>query len=112
MHFLLYVYKGEIAEHEVRKLQEALSDAPFASLLMDGSQDISGQEQETLYLRFSKNGLVKLKFLTIASPSSTTSKDLLSLVDDTFKTFKIDAGTAQTYFVLITATFKVFNCTP
>ena len=94
-YIFMNVYKGEIAEFEISKLKKELSDSSFLSVLMDGSQDISGQEQETLYVRFARHGQVKLRFLHIASPTSTASKDLLSLVDDTFNAFNIDTGTEK-----------------
>ena len=44
--------------------------------MMDGSTDISGDEQETIYIRTAMKGVVKERFLNISIPNSTKSLDL------------------------------------
>ena len=83
---------GAIAEHKVRQLQEEVARVQFVSFLMDGSQDISGKEQETLYLCYSHKGKVSLRFLTIDSPTSAASQHLFDLVQSAFKEYDIDLG--------------------
>ena len=58
---------------------------------MDGSTDISGDEQETLYIRSSVNGEVTEIFLFIGSPSSTKSADLFEFVKNVFKCTGLDS---------------------
>ncbi|XP_052242114.1 uncharacterized protein LOC127852260 [Dreissena polymorpha] len=54
------------------------------SLLIDGTTDFSGYEQECVFVRAAINGhdFVQESFLTIGSPSSTTAGDLKAFVDD------------------------------
>ncbi|XP_046577709.1 zinc finger protein 862-like [Haliotis rubra] len=53
-----------------------LEHAPFFSFIMDGSTDISGDEQESMYVRSCHKGVVTENFLNIGSPRSTCSSDL------------------------------------
>jgi hypothetical protein len=48
--------------------------------MMDGSTDISGDEQEAVYICFSEHGKVVDKFLGIGTPSSTTAKHLQEFI--------------------------------
>jgi ribosomal protein L5 len=48
--------------------------------MMDGSTDLSGDEQEAVYVRISVKGFIIERFLGIGSPKSTTSKHLEELV--------------------------------
>lgn len=47
---------------------------------MDGSTDISGDEQETLYIRLACRGQIKETFLCIGTPNSTAADDLKTFV--------------------------------
>ena len=60
-----------IAEVERSNLRKEIKNTKFLVFLMDGSTDISGDEQEVIYLRYSITGKVKEKFLAIGSPKST-----------------------------------------
>lgn len=57
---------------------------------MDGTTDISGDEQETIYVRSSLKGSVTERFLSIGTPVSTCSSDLYEFVVETFKQFSIN----------------------
>ena len=83
---------SESAECELRNLCEK---ANFLSFMMDGSTDIAGDEQETIYVRTTINGKVYTKFLCIGSPQSTCSSDLYEYVLQTFKNLAIDNFIAQ-----------------
>ncbi|KAH3837883.1 hypothetical protein DPMN_111285 [Dreissena polymorpha] len=60
---------------------------------MDGSTDISGSEQESLYVRLPTDGQIEERFLTIGSPVSTCSTDLFNFVNETFDKLEIPKGT-------------------
>jgi hypothetical protein len=47
--------------------------------------DISGDEQETIYIRTAMKGVVKERFLNISTPNSTKSLDLFENVMQVFK---------------------------
>ena len=80
---------GCIAAGETEKTIKLLNEAPFFSFKMDGSTDISGDEQETMYVRSSMKGIVTERFIFIGTPVSTCSKDLFDFVVDTFDKFNI-----------------------
>lgn len=75
-----------ISDLELEKTKTLLDNTKFFSFMMDGSQDISGTEQESIYLRFAEKGNIYNKFLHIGSPESTCSKDLHAHVCQTFET--------------------------
>lgn len=60
--------------------------------MMDGSTDLSGDEQEVIYLRVSTKGQVVDRFLGIGSPESTTAKDLEQFAISMFSSYGIDTG--------------------
>lgn len=45
------IFATAIAESERKKTVESLAALNFYAVMMDGSTDISGDEQETLYIR-------------------------------------------------------------
>ena len=65
---------------EKEKFSSSMREIKFYSLTMDGSTDNSVTEQETLFVRWCKNGKIVTRFLCIGEPNSTTSKDLLLFV--------------------------------
>ena len=81
-----------IAEVERSNLRKEIKNTKFLVFLMDGSTDISGDEQEVIYLRYSIKGKVKEKFLAIGSPKSTCSDDLQKFLLDTLEKNGIDKG--------------------
>ena len=81
-----------IADTEQDRTKDILNDAKFFSFLMDGSTDISGDEQEAIYLRVANKGRVTERFLAIGTPTSTRSRDLLEFVTNTFESHNIDTG--------------------
>jgi hypothetical protein len=69
--------------------------AKFISFMMDGTTDISGDEQETIYIRTAQQGQVFTRFLAIGSPKSTCSDQLYEHVLETFKNTGIDGYVEQ-----------------
>lgn len=60
--------------------------------MMDGSTDISGDEQEAVYLRLSIDGKVVKRFLGLGTPRSTCSQNLKDFVLNMFGNLGIDRG--------------------
>lgn len=76
--------------------RDMLQKANFFCFMMDGSTDLSGDEQETVYVRISVKGSIVERFLGIGSPESTTSKHLEEFVIDMFRQNEIDTGKLST----------------
>ena len=81
---------SSIAEVEQNKTVTLIKDANFFSFIMDGSTDISGDEQESLYIRSSFRGNLTERFLCIGTPPSTSSQDLFNYIMDVFDSHGID----------------------
>ncbi|XP_052243150.1 zinc finger protein 862-like [Dreissena polymorpha] len=79
-----------ISDVETDKTIKMLNDAPFFCFMMDGSQDRSGLEQESLYVRTSLQGNVSERFLTMGSPRSTSSQHLLEFVQNVIQQLGLD----------------------
>ena len=60
--------------------------------MMDGSTDISGDEQETLYVRLACKGQIKETYLCIGTPNSTAAEDLKTFVLEKVYENGIDKG--------------------
>ena len=73
---------------ESNKTVKILQNANFFSIMMD----ISGDEQEVLYIRMGVGGRPLERFLAIGSPYSTQSKDLEEFVLNKFDENGIDKG--------------------
>ena len=58
--------------------------------MMDGSTDISGDEQEAVYIRFSDHGKVVVKFLGIGTHRNTTAKHLQEFIVKMLDSYNID----------------------
>lgn len=84
--------------------QEAklFNSANFIAFMIDGSTDISGDEQEVVYVRTSVNGKVIEQFLGIGSPQSTCSKDLIDFAVSMFDSCGLDKGTLQVIYIFKT----------
>jgi hypothetical protein len=82
----------EIAAVESNTTVKILQNSNIFSIMMDGSTDISGDEQESLYIRMSVSGRSLERFLAIGSPYSTQSKDLEGFVLNMFDENGIDKG--------------------
>ena len=69
---------------------------------MDGSTDISREEQETMFIRSARNGFVKTTFLKITSALSTTSDHLCELVRHVFEEtgLEVELEKGRFFFVL------------
>ena len=60
---------------------------------MDGSTDISGnEEQETIYISTDRKDVISQRFLAIGTPESTCSRDLFNFVKENLKSFALDTG--------------------
>lgn len=70
--------------------QEKLRDVRFFSLTCDGSMDVSGMEQESLYIRFSHKGAINNKFLGIGQAVSSTSEGMFDCIIDITGREKMD----------------------
>ena len=81
-----------IAGTEKEKTTNLVNDAKFFSFLMDGSTDITGDEQEAIYIRVANQGKVTERFLNIGTPESTRSRDLFDFVCQSLESFDIDKG--------------------
>ena len=92
----------------MRGVSEKLERASFLPFIMDGSTDISGEEQESMFVRSARNGVVSINFLQISSPNSTSSEHLFEHVVDVFKQTglqtELDKGTSCLQFT----TFNYF----
>lgn len=69
----------------IRKVQ-------FFSFMIDSSTDISGDDQEALYLRLSINGQVVERFWGLVTPRSTCSQDRKEFGLNMFGNLGIDRG--------------------
>lgn len=63
--------------------------------MMDGTLDISGEEQETIYVRCSNSGKVTERFLHIGTPESTCALDLYNYTLDIFEKHGLDKGRSK-----------------
>ena len=89
-----------LAGVECEKTTNLLDEARFFSFVMDGSTDISGDEQETIYLRTTHRGKITMRFLSIGSPKSTSASDLYDHVRHTLKASNISEGNYAIQFIL------------
>lgn len=64
--------------------------AGFYSLLMDGSTDLAGDEQETIYIRTAVAGRVTERFVAVGSPENTTSQGLEDYVNKFLESHDLD----------------------
>ena len=84
---------SSIAEAEKQKTKLLIETSPFFSFLLDGTTDISGDEQEAMYIRLSSKGKIIERFLGIGTPKSTSSKHLEEFITVAmFDSFGIDKG--------------------
>ncbi|KAJ8303781.1 hypothetical protein KUTeg_018704 [Tegillarca granosa] len=83
------ILTSNIADSEREKTINMLGNN-FYGIMMDGSTDISGDEQEAIYIRFSNNWKVTERFLGIGSPESTRSVDLEQFVLQMLDSYKLD----------------------
>ena len=83
---------SSIAEAEKQKTKLLIENSPFFSFLLHGTTDISGDEQEAMYIRLSSKGKIIEHFLGIGTPKSTSSKHLEEFTVAMFDSFGIDKG--------------------
>ncbi|VDI01683.1 Hypothetical predicted protein [Mytilus galloprovincialis] len=74
------------------KTVKLINSTNFFAFMMDGSTDISGDEQEVLYVRTSVDGKVVEQYLGIGSPKSTSSLDLKEFAVNMFDSCGLDKG--------------------
>ena len=80
-----------IAESTGDEVVTEVKTSQFFSILLDGSTDIAGDEQESVFVRCSNKGDVKVKFLLTGTPKSTTSHDLFEFITQNLEEQNIDA---------------------
>lgn len=97
VNFIHFIAKGEHA-----KTVQICENAPYLSFMMDGTTDISGSEQETMYVRTSLKGKVSERFLNMSSPLSTKSEDLYDHVIGVLTKSGINKGIQ---FILLSSKF-------
>ncbi|XP_033726657.1 zinc finger protein 862-like [Pecten maximus] len=83
-------FARSIANVEKKTTTTLGKNASFFSIMMDGSTDISGDEQEAIYIRCCIGQEVVDRFLGIGSPVSTCSKDLKEFVINMLDSHDID----------------------
>ncbi|WAR15760.1 ZN862-like protein [Mya arenaria] len=83
-------FLSSISDIERQKTTEMVKGVHFLSFLMDGSTDISGDEQEAVFIRIAEKGVAKERFLAIGSPDSTSSQDLYDFTCEIFTSENID----------------------
>ena len=69
-----------LAAAEREKTKDLLGGTKFISLTCDGTTDVTGREQECLYLRFSTEGQITQRFLCFGTPSDTTAGGIFSFI--------------------------------
>ena len=84
----------ELLSHEVirdittdvvgnRTEENSEADLKFFAVIVDGTQDVSGKEQESINLRFVDDELnVREEFVGFYEPRSTTGADLAAMIED------------------------------
>ena len=79
-----------IADSIRNDTQKLISNTKFMSLTMDGSTDVSGEEQESFYIRLSLAGRVYQRYLSVATPETTTAQGIFDLLMIQLKTQGVD----------------------
>ena len=79
-----------IAVVQSEKTVDMINSAPFFSIMMDGSIDITGDEQESVYVRLSHRWKPIERFLGIGSPVDTSAQQLQVFLLDMMTTLGID----------------------
>ena len=95
-------------------VSKRLERASFMSFIMDSSTDISGEEQECVFVRSARNGVVSTNFLQISRPKSTSSEHLFEHVVEVFGQTglqtELDKGTSYNLQISIIFVFKQCIC--
>ena len=84
-----------IADTTLDSINDLLRKPWFFSFVIDGSADIPGDEQESMFVRITYQDKGYIKFLAIGSPESTCSSDLYENVLQSFRDTKIDGFVAE-----------------
>lgn len=79
-----------ISDVENDKTTSMLNSTHYFSLTIDGAMDVSGDEQESIYLYWSSKGVRFQRFLQFVSPESTSADDIFHAVMGVISDFKID----------------------
>lgn len=83
-------FLSHIASGETETTKVLLEKANFFSLTIDGATDISGDEQESIFIHFAQNGKLHQRFVQFVSPKSTTSEHIHKAVIEVFEENLID----------------------
>lgn len=79
-----------IAMVEADRTTFLLREAKFCSITIDGATDISGEEQESMFVHFCHKGRIHNRFLSFMSPATTSSDDIYNSVCSTLVKCQID----------------------
>lgn len=71
-------YIAETSRQEIVKL---INDAKFLSVICDGCTDTAVQEEEIIYVRYSKSGEIKTVFLAIDSPDRADADGVFKCIE-------------------------------
>ena len=71
-----------IADPIRQKTKAMVDEARFVSLTSDGLTDVTGTEQESLYLRFCLKGTIIHRFLHIGKPEDTTAAGIFKFISE------------------------------
>jgi hypothetical protein len=83
-------FMQHIACVESDRTKSLLNNAQFFSLTIDGASDISGTEQESIYVHWCDKGVRRQRFVEFVSPQSTSSQDIYDAVAGVLVSHDID----------------------
>lgn len=69
-------FVGDIAKVEQDRTVNLIDGASFFSLTIDEAINVSGTEQESVYIHFAHKGIKQQKFIQFVSPTSTSAEDI------------------------------------
>lgn len=83
----------------MKKTVDIVKKVHFFLFMMDGSTDISGDEQDAVNLRLSIDRKVVKRFLALGTPRSICSQNLKDFVLNMFGNLGIDRGISIYYYI-------------
>jgi hypothetical protein len=79
-----------IAKVETQKTSDCLQEAFHFSFTIDGATDISGEEQESVYVHWCFKGVRRSRFVAFVTPTTTTSADIYAAVAEAINTLSVN----------------------
>ena len=77
-------FSNSMATVERKKIEQLYKDANFASVLTDGSTDVSVKENEIVYVRFCVNGVIHTFFLALITVDKADAKHIFGAIKQSF----------------------------